>query len=132
MLKMCHANPTPFKQPFLELRIGGDVAKKILPHCPAFFIDVDGQIEKYISKENTPTKRLVNLCKSLAKAGIMVTGFQRYSGSAGPNVIMRNGALFQRMGTVEHPNVEVWAFEYRKPLYVGLSKEQEASLLKTT
>lgn len=118
MLQLSKENPVPFKQPFLELTLAGDGAKK-LSRDGILYIDVDGKIDKYITKEHVPTELLVELCRALAKAGAVVTEYARYKGSGGPNVVMRNGALFYRMNNVEHPPEEVFAYEYREPKYRG-------------
>lgn len=112
-------DPSPFQQPFLELVIKGDVARQITPGCPFWLVDVDGKIDTYISKKNTPKQPLIRLCKTLAKAGIVVTKFGRYVGSAGPHIVMRNGVLFYRMGNIENVPPEVLAFAYRVPVYRG-------------
>lgn len=112
-------DPSPFQQPFLELVIKGDVARQITPDCPFWLVDVDGKIDIYISKDNKPKAPLIRLCRTLAKAGIVVTEFGRYIGSAGPHIVMRNGILFYRMKEVEEVPPEVLAFAYRIPVYRG-------------
>jgi hypothetical protein len=119
MAALSEDDPSPFKQPFLELVIKGDVARQITPNCPFWLVDVDGKIDTYISKENKPKAPLIRLCRTLAKAGIVVTQFGRYTGSAGPHVVMRNGVLFYRMGNIENVPPEVLAFAYRTPIYRG-------------
>lgn len=97
--------------------IKGDVAKTLTPECPFWLIDVGGHIDTYISKKNTPKKPLIALCRRLAKAGIAVTGFYRYNGSAGPHIVMRNGVLFYRMGMIDRIPTQVLAFAYKAPVY---------------
>ena len=62
---------------------------------------------------------LHELCESLANAGIMVRGFDRYEGSAGPTAVLLNGALFYRMNDIERVPPEVWAYKFRPPVYRG-------------
>ncbi len=116
-LKTDEANPSPFKQPFLELCLFGETVKKDSPFGSVWFIDVDGKIEKYITKDNKPTDLLLDLCRSIAKAGMVVKGFDRYKGSGGPSMLLRNGALFHRAGSIEDPEPTVLAYEYREPEY---------------
>ena len=112
-------NPAPFRQPFLELVLAGGEATKISPRSSVFHIDVGGKIEKYITKEHRPTELLIGLCKAFAKAGVVVTEFNRYKGSAGPAAVLLNGALFYRVDVFERPPGEVFAYEYREPKYRG-------------
>lgn len=119
MLALDKDNPSPFKQPFLELTIAGGGVPRISDNGSQLYIDVDGQIDKYITEDHQPTLRLVELCKSFAKAGVVVTEYARYVGSGGPSVIMRHGALFYRMRSVEDPPEDVFAYEYREPKYRG-------------
>lgn len=113
-------NPSPFKQPFLVLNLKGDKheALSCSDHSTAY-IDVDGQIEKYITEEDTPTDLLVELCKAFAKSGAVVASFGRYRGSAGPNMLLRNGVLFVRQREIEEPPADVLAYEYREPKFKG-------------
>jgi len=119
VLKLSPDNPLPFAQPFLELTLGGEQLENVAPKGFLCLIDVGGQIEKYITKKNTPTRRLIDLCKSFAKAGVVVKTYTRYNGSAGPHAILRNGALFYRMDAFENPPEEVHAYQYRAPEYRG-------------
>jgi hypothetical protein len=118
MLTLSKDNPSPFIQPFLELQLKGDGAKRLSPGG-MLLIDVGGEIEKYITDDHEPTELLVDLCRGFAKAGAVVSVFNRYRGSAGPHIIMRHGALFYRMIDVENPPEEVLAYEYRAPKYNG-------------
>ncbi len=113
-------NPSPFKQPFLVLNLKGDKheALSCSDHSTAY-IDVDGQIEKYITGDNTPTDLLVELCKAFAKSGAVVASFGRYLGSAGPNMLLRNGVLFVRHRAIQEPPADVLAYEYREPKFKG-------------
>lgn len=96
--KMDSTNPAPFVQPFLEL--WG-------PYKPGIknllFIDVNGEIEKYITDKNEPTEELLRLCKLLQTRGYEIAFFARYGpgGNGGPDHILRNGALFARMQILE-------------------------------
>lgn len=113
-------NPLPFKQPFLVLNLMGDKSKVL--NCSdhsTVHIDVDGQIEKYISEDDKPTELLVELCKAFAKSGAVVGSFGRYLGSAGPNMLLRNGVLFVRHKAIEEPPVDVLAYEYRELVFQG-------------
>ncbi|MBY0538023.1 hypothetical protein K2P47_01340 [Patescibacteria group bacterium] len=115
-------NPLPFKQPFLTITLKGDNSKAL--NCSdhgVAHIDVDGQIEKYISEDNKPTGLLIELCKAFAKAGAVAVSFGRYRGSAGPNMLLRNGVLFIRHTAIEEPPADVLAYEYRTPVSAPLN-----------
>lgn len=118
-LELSDDNPSPFIQPFLELIVGGPRLKELGLDTVSWLVEVDGQIGKYITKGNASTKLLNQLCESLANAGIMVKGFDRYKGSAGPHVVLLNGALFYRMSAIERVPPEVWAYKFRPPVYRG-------------
>lgn len=109
---------TPFQQPFLELIVKGDQVKSLFD-TPMFLVDVDGKIDLYIGDDRTPTPLFIELCERLAKAGIMVTEFKSYSGSAGPHLILRNGVLFNRATSIEAPATDVLAYMPRIPKYCG-------------
>ena len=114
-------NPLPYKQPFLVLTLKGEKSKAL--NCSdhgVVHIDVDGQIEKYITEDNEPTELLVTLCKAFAKSGAVVDSFGCYQGSAGPNMLLRNGVLFVRHKAIEEPPADVLAYEYQEPLFKGL------------
>ena len=117
VLDLSPENPIPFKQPYLELKLKGGEAENLAPNLSRLFIDVGGKIAKYITKDKQPTDLLIELCKSMAKAGAVVMTFGQYVGSAGPNAILRNGALFYRMGRFEEPPPEVLAYEFRMPTH---------------
>jgi hypothetical protein len=123
MLVLQEDNPTPFRQPFLELELYGEGAKKLGVEHVMWLIDVNGRIEKYITEHYLPTRRLERLCRSLAKCGILVKSFQRYTGSAGPHVILRNGALFYRMNSIEAGISDVPAYAYTRPTYRGAASK---------
>lgn len=109
-------NPVPYKQPFLVLTLKGDKSKELNSvDNSSVNIDVDGQIEKYITEDNKPTDLLVELCKAFAKSGAVAVSFGRYQGSAGPNMLLRNGVLFVRHKAIEEPPGDVLVYEYRAP-----------------
>lgn len=90
-------NPSPFRQPFLVLRVRrgeGEAAKRDDWH-----IDVDSQVHEYVRPwaPQEPTERLLVLCRLLASRGDVVEKYSTYVGSAGPRYILRCGALFRRM-----------------------------------
>jgi hypothetical protein len=111
-------NPKIFVQPFLELTLAG-TASKSLSSEGVMFIDVGGRIDDFITDKNEPTELLVRLCKRIAKAGAVVTSFQRYAGSGGASHMLRGDALFARMATIDQPPKETLAYEYRVPVYRG-------------
>jgi hypothetical protein len=114
-------DPLPFKQPFLTLDLVGDGRKKL--NCSdhgTMHIEVDGQIDKYITEYDEPTDLLIELCKAIAKSGAVVQSFGTYTGSAGPNMLLRNGVLFVRHSAIEKPPADVLAYEYKAPLFRGL------------
>ncbi len=111
--------PLPFVQPFLELTLVGD-GRKRLSDEGTMFIDVGGKIDAYIQADNTPTALLIRLCDKIAKAGAVVSTYQRYTGSGGASHILRRGVLFRRVGEVETPGEHILAYEYRAPVYRGL------------
>lgn len=91
-------NPSPFRQPFLILKIRrgeGEAAK-----WDTWHIDVDSQVHEYVRPWalQEPTERLLALCRLLASRGYVVEKYGSYIGSAGPSHILRHGALFKRMG----------------------------------
>lgn len=93
--RLSHDNPSPFRQPFLVLRVRrGKRGKQV-----DWWIDVDSQVHEYFPpwKPEEPTKRLLELCRLLASRGYIVEKYKSYIGSAGPSHILRNGALFKRM-----------------------------------
>ncbi len=109
-------NPVRFKQPFLSLILTGEGAKRFAKSSyPACFIDVNGKVGLYITKDNKPTERLVNLCKAFARAGVRVRGFDHYTGSAGPSFLLRNGALFERNLEIENADLSESSLEYVEP-----------------
>jgi hypothetical protein len=113
-------NPSPYKQPFLLVILKGALSKEL--NCSdnsVVHIDVDGQIEKYITADNEPTERLVELCKAFAKSGAVVKSFGTYNGSGGPNMLLRNGVLYVRHKAIEEPPKDVQAYEYREPSFQG-------------
>lgn len=119
MLILEEDRPSPFTKPLLELGLAGGEAENLGSDHKRLYIDVDGKIDLYIAEDKSATEILIDLCKSFAKAGVIVTDFNTYIGSGAPNVIMRNGALFMRMKSVESPSEEVFAYEYRPPKYRG-------------
>ena len=118
-LKMDRNNPCPFVQPYLVLIYGrADSDDKLV-------IDVDGKIEEYISdlaklrdelkkaeekaqdqqfiwleinliEEATP--KLNEMIQELRKYGCPIWMVTTYAGSCGPDFVLRNGALFRRIG----------------------------------
>lgn len=125
-------HPLPFVQPLLELTLAGDKAEDLAPGSSSFYIDVGGEIDMYITKANRPTDLLVDLCKAIARSGAVVTSYTRYEGSAGPNVIMRNGTLFYRMKSIEELDAKIFAYEYREPKYRGYPPISHGTRVKTT
>ncbi|MBL8157930.1 hypothetical protein JNK62_00075 [bacterium] len=113
-----------FKQPLLEVTVKGDGVKKAAgaAESSVWFIDVDGQIDQFISKNNTPKKPFIELCKKLARSGVVVTGFQPYKGSGGPNFLLRNGELFHRLSDLGTRSDTILSYEYRVPVYRGPPK----------
>jgi hypothetical protein len=107
-----------FQQPFLELIVKGEQARNFF-NTPMYLIDVEGKIELYIDDDRSPTPLLIELCDKLAKAGILVTEFKGYEGSAGPHFILRNGVLFHRTMSIEEPSDDVLAYAPRIPKYRG-------------
>jgi hypothetical protein len=89
--------PVKFEQPFLCLR----TTTKNVGCVGDMYIDVGGKVKLYINNNNKPTSKLIELCKLLASRGHKVTHFGTYEGSAGPNYILKCGALFTRWGKFE-------------------------------
>lgn len=93
--RLTHDNPSPFRQPYLVLRVRrGKRARWV-----DWWIDVDSQIHLYIRpwRPEEPTELLLELCRLLTSHGYVVGKYNSYVGSAGPSHILRNGALFRRM-----------------------------------
>jgi hypothetical protein len=117
-LKLSPHNPSPFKQPFLALSLTGEGAVAASGrNFPEWLVDVDGKIDLYITPENEATPLLEELCASLAHAGIRVRGFSTYEGSGGPSLMLRHGALFERMTSIENAELGEDSLAYFKPGY---------------
>ena len=105
-------SPCPFKQPFLVINFGreGNKMSDGVEVADGWHVDVDGQIEKYISgytrsldfappanNIDHATPLMLGLLGYFMSRGKKVLSITGYVGSAGPSHILRNGAFFERM-----------------------------------
>lgn len=105
-LPLSPKNPIRFKQPFLCIAFTTATQPEII-HENVWYIDVDGRIDKYLTRKGdwfspegkNPKPLLIELCKMLASNGMKVVHFGTYNGSGGPTHILRCGALFHRMSS---------------------------------
>ncbi|MFA6295298.1 MAG: hypothetical protein WC666_02640 [Candidatus Paceibacterota bacterium] len=124
MLELDNGNPTPFKQPFLCL--------KLKRRRNGWYVDVDGMLDLYVTHDHKPTPLLIKLCARLRDCGYIVTHFGTYKGSAGPSHILRAGYLFVRMSDKLEPR-SVLCDKKEEPTPGKTQKEQKPlELIYTT
>ncbi len=116
-LKIDRNNPGPFRYPLLSLLFKDGGTRNSL----RWLIDVDGRIDLYLQGFDTlhrgdeegedltkyATSLLQELLEKVKAAGYDIKAVQTYTGSFGASHILRNGALFRRLGRVDLPEPQV-------------------------